>query len=198
MPTAVHDLPGSAEPRRKRWTRAEYEDLSSSGSVDLQRLELIEGELIDKVGKKRPHVNSLVLLQRWLVKVFGDLRVNPEAPIDVAPEDNPTNEPEPDLIVLNRDLNHFTSRNPGPADLELVIEIGDTSLAFDLSTKARLYARAGIIEYWVLDIPGRRMIVHRNPQEGLYASVEAYSAEESLAPLASPESCLRVSDAFAA
>jgi hypothetical protein len=57
--------------------------------VGTLRLELVEGELISKIGKKRPHVNSLTLLYGWLVSVFGSRFVNQEAPIDVAPEDNP-------------------------------------------------------------------------------------------------------------
>jgi len=86
--------------------------------------------------------------------------------------------------------------NPGPEDLRLVIEVADTTLGFDLTTKAALYARAGIVEYWVLDMAGRRMIVHREPQGARYASVAAYSSEESVAPLAAPESSLRIRDAF--
>ena len=72
----------------------------------------------------------------------------------------------------------------------------ERTLGFDMRTKAGLYARAGIVEYWVLDIPGRRLIVHRDPQGGRYASVVAYGARESVAPLAAPESRFRVSDAF--
>ena len=196
MPTAVTDRPAKLDPPRKLWTRAEYDGLSSSGLLECQRLELIEGELIDKMGKNRPHVNSLTLLLVWLLKVFGERFVNPEAPIDVAPEDNPCNEPEPDLIILKRDLSHFTNENPRPEDLQLVVEVADSTLGFDLTTKAGLYARAGIVEYWVLDIGGRRMIVHRDPQMGRYAYVAAYGGEESVAPLAAPESYFRVKDAF--
>src|SRR5437016_10610859 len=119
MPTAVTDLPAPLSPPRKRWTRAEVEALSSSGVFDGQHLELVEGELLDKMGKKRPHVNSLTLLQGWLISVFGIPLVNPEAPIDVAPQDNLASEPEPDIIVLRRNLSHFTRENPGPADLQL-------------------------------------------------------------------------------
>ncbi|HXB69229.1 MAG TPA: Uma2 family endonuclease [Candidatus Acidoferrales bacterium] len=195
MPTIVTDLPAQLNTPRKRWTRSEYEELSS-GLLDGQRLELIEGELIDKMGKKRPHVNSVGLLGDWLVAAFGARFVLQEAPIDVAPEDNPSSEPEPDLLVLKRNMSHFTSKNPQPDDLHLVVEVADSTLGFDLRTKADLYARARIVEYWVLDVSGRRMIVHRYPQDGRYASVVAYGAEESVAPLAAPDSHLRVSDAF--
>ena len=66
MPTAVTDLPAKLDPPRKLWTRSEWDELYSSGLLNGQRMELIEGEVIDKMGKKRPHVNSLTLLQDGL------------------------------------------------------------------------------------------------------------------------------------
>jgi Uma2 family endonuclease len=201
MPTVLTEAPVRPippDPPRKRWTRAECATLEASGLLDQQKLELVEGELISKMGKNRPHVNTLTLMIGWLMQTFGLLFVNPEAPIDVAPEDNPTNEPEPDIIVLKRELSHFRSANPKPEDLHLVVEIADTSVRFDLTTKAALYARAGITEYWVLDVAGRRLLVHREPKSGSYASVVAYSEEESVAPLAAPQKNFRVADAFPA
>jgi Uma2 family endonuclease len=140
----------------------------------------------------------VALLLHWLMGVFGARLVLQESPINLAPEDNPTNEPEPDLVVLSRDLSAFASDNPGPQDLRLVVEVANTTLAFDLKVKAGLYARAGIVEYWVLDTASRRMIVHRDPREGAYASVAAYTAEEILTPLAAPQSPLKISDLFPA
>jgi len=72
-----------------------------------------------------------------------------------------------------------------------------TTLGFDLTTKARLYARARIVEHWVVDIPGRRIIVHRDPQGGQYPSVIAYAEQESVKPLASSDSEFPVGSAFA-
>jgi Uma2 family endonuclease len=100
------------------------------------------------------------------------------------------------LSVLKHDITHFRTGNPRPEDLDLVVEIADSTLSFDLKTKADLYARAGIIEYWVLDIPNRRMIVHRDPKDGHYASIVAYAADESVSPLAAPNSALLVRDAI--
>lgn len=77
------------------------------------------------------------------------------SPIDVAPEDNATSEPEPDIIVLNRHSQEIRNENPSPADLRLVVEVSSSTLGFDLTTKAQLYARAGIQDYWVLDVEGR-------------------------------------------
>src|SRR6202162_3964680 len=135
-------------------------------------------------------------MHAWLQRAFGARAVNPNAPIDVSPEDNPSNEPEPDIIVLNRDLSNFRSANPGPQDLHLVVEVADTTLNFDLTVKAALYARAGIAEYWVLDVSGRRLIVHRHPQSGKYTAVLVYSEQEEVAPLAAPHAMFKPADAF--
>jgi Uma2 family endonuclease len=199
MPTALTEMPtpvAPPDPPRKRWTRAQCATLEASGLLEQERLELVEGELISKMGKKRPHVSSLTLVRGWLEQVFGLRFVNSEAPIDVAPEDNPTNEPESDLIVLRKDTSHFTS-NPRAEDLRLVVEVADTSLHFDLTVKAALYARAGVPEYWVLDTGGRRLLVHRNPRSGKYGDVAVYREQESVSPLAAPQAQFRVADAFA-
>jgi Uma2 family endonuclease len=198
MPVTVTETPSrpiDQGPRRKRWTRSECAALEAMGVFDQQNLELIEGELIDKMGKNRPHVDQLARLFAWLIQVFGVGFVNSEAPIDVAPEDNPTNEPQPDLFVLRPDYSAFRSGTPQPQDLRLVVEVADTTLAFDRTVKAGLYARAGIVEYWILDIPGR-LVVHRDPQAGKYRSIVAYSERESVAPLSAPDSPFRVADVF--
>ena len=194
MPTTLLELPAHMDPRRKRWTRQECEALAGIGLPDWERLELVEGELINQMGINQPHVVSVALLLEWFRQVFGARRVLNEAPIDVAPEDNPTSEPQPDLIVLKRDFTEFTKEHPQPRDLELLDEVADSTLYFDLTTKAALYARAGIADYWVLDVAGRRMIVHRDPSEGRYASIVVYGSEESVAPLAAPGSLLRIAD----
>ena len=90
-------------------TRVEWAGIEAAVLSDQEHLELIHGQLISKRGKKRPHVNALVTVQAWLVRIFGEQFVNPEAPIDVAPEDNPTNEPEPDLVRTHQTL----ARIPG-------------------------------------------------------------------------------------
>jgi Uma2 family endonuclease len=184
-------------PPRKLWTRAELSALVASGVVDGQHVELIAGELINKMGKNWPHVSSVALLRDWLIGVFGGPFVIQEAPIDVAPEDNPTNEPEPDIIVLKRPASTFVQTGqPRPEDLHLIVEVADTTLRFDLTTKAALYARAGIAEYWVLDVTGKRLIVHREPQRGVYTSVLEFGQQESVAPLAAPHAQLELSSAL--
>jgi Uma2 family endonuclease len=183
-------------PPRKRWTRAECETIDATGLWDRDRLELIEGELITKMPKMRPRVLVLMSLLEWLGNAFGMRQLNREAPIDVAPQDNPTSEPEPDIAVLSKSGLEYVSANPPASDVPLVIEISDSTLAFDLGPKARLYARAEIPEYWVFDINERRLIVHRDPRSGCYSSVTAYAEGESVSPLAMPSASFPVSAAF--
>ncbi len=199
MPTTVTERPYRpvpVEPLRKRWTRAECDAFQATGLWDQQHLELVDGELINKMGKNRPHVVTMNVVRNWLIAVFGGPFVDTEVSIDVAPEDNPTSEPQPDIIVYARPSQEFPKGNPKPADLRLLVEISDSTVGFDLKTKADLYARAGIVEYWVFDIPARRLIVHRDPQNGLYKSVNVYKSHETVAPLAAPENEFHVGDAF--
>lgn len=184
-------------PLRKAWTRSEIHSLEASGLLEGQRLELIAGELIVKMGKNRPHTIGLWLLLNYLVKAFSLEHVQQEAPIDVHPEDVPTSEPEPDLIVLKDQVVSISIQNPRPSDLNLVCEVSDSTLAFDLTKKASLYARAGIVEYWVLDLINKQLIVHRTPAWSGYQSIQAYAAHESVAPLAAPQFEVEVASLFA-
>ena len=201
MPTLLTQAPAipvSPNPSRKRWTREQCAVLESSGLFNKERLELVDGDLLCKMGKNRPHVNSFMLMLFWLVETFGKQFVNAAAPIDVSPEDNPSNEPEPDLIVLNRECLTFLAANPQPDDIRLLVEISDSSLDYDLTVKARLYARAGVSEYWVVDVTGKRLYCHRNPVAGSYESVTIYNEHESVSPLAAPKSDFRPAQAFPA
>jgi hypothetical protein len=197
MPTEFTGILGPVEWKHKVWKRTEIDVACSIGVLDRKEVELIEGVVFVK--PRRPsHVSSVSLLRDWLAGVFRASFLRQESPINIAPADNPTNEPQPDLVVLKRDSSHFAGAYPGPEDILLVIEVADTTLGFDARTKAGLYGRAGVGEYWVLDITGRQMFVYRDPRDGQYASVVEYSADESVAPLCAPESPLRVADALTA
>ena len=166
-----------------------------SGLFDQQKYELVMGELIHKMGKGRLHAIVMMNVLRWLQKAFGEMFINSETPIDVAPEDNPTSEPQPDIVVLKNQYDLFPA-NPQPADFNLVVEISDSTLSFDLGVKARIYARASICELWVVDTQGKRVIVHREPQGGQYLSVVAYACGEAITPLRAPHAAFPVASAF--
>ena len=173
-------------PNRKRWTRDDCAFLERVGFTP-ERYELIDGEIIDKMGQNRPHAIAVTLLIKWLIAIFGGDFVQCQLAIEIADADRPSYQPEPDAAVLAQPVTAYLSEPPGPGDLRLVVEVSDSTLRGDLNTKAALYARAGIPEYWVLDVSSRRLFVHRGPANGTYATVEWYSDTESVSPEASPE-----------
>src|SRR5262247_639444 len=107
MPTVFTEViaaPPVPEPAEKIWTRAECERLDESGFFLGQRYELVQGRLINTMGQKRPHSNALRSMVILLDGIFGPLALQSRVPIDVAPSDNPINEPEPDVVVLKGDF----------------------------------------------------------------------------------------------
>lgn len=162
MSAADIDIP------RKVWTRA---DLDKIDPALAESLELINGDLLETMGKKPPHTYWKQALRDWLGEQFGYQYVQSEDPIDVSSEDNPTNEPEPDLILTLASWRTRRGEHPKPEDIRLLIEISDTTYRLDTKVKADLYARADIREYWVLDIrdpEAPSLLIHRDPHEGHY------------------------------
>jgi Uma2 family endonuclease len=197
MPRTLERPPQSTErvsaPTRQPLTRRQCESLVESGELQ-GRYELVDGEIVSKMGQKPPHAVTVVLLMDWLTRVFGARFVRIQLAMNVAETDSDINEPEPDAVVLNRPITEFSTGHPGPTDVGLVIEVADSSLRFDTRTKAFLYARAGIADYWVLDIVGRQLYVHREPVDGFYRAITVYAELEEAAPLAKPDAAVRVAD----
>lgn len=195
MPTAATQLPEFLPPELShRWTREECAEMERMGLLDLERFELINGQLVRKMSKSALDGALLALFNTWLREIFGQHHVMQAVAVDPSPELIRLNEPEPDVVVVRRPARAFLHARPAPADIALVVEVAVTSLAYDLGAKAALYAASGIEDYWVLDAQGRRTIVHRQPVGSQYTSITAYAAEEAVAPLAAPEAMFRVAD----
>ena len=145
-----------------------------------RRFELIEGDVIDKMGQKPPHAGAIELLMVLLAEVFGLRRVRVQVPMEIAVADRKYNFPEPDLSV--RMASNFTlgKRHPRGDEMALVVEVADTSLRGDLTVKRDLYARAGVPEYWVLNLKGRKLIVHRKPRKGTYTAIATLTSRDSV------------------
>lgn len=191
--TEALDAPLSAP--HKLWTREECQRLEAAGLLEPGAYELIEGELLNKLGKNQPHNRALQFLIHWLQEVFGWTFVLQEPTIDLRPEDNASSEPEPDAIVLKLPNSDLTAR-PAYHQIQFVAEVSGPSLRLDLSRKARLYALSQIPEYWVLDVAKRRVIVHREPQQGSYLSIIEYSGDDVLSVFGHLEKQIRPRDLF--
>ncbi len=186
-------LPSELSPRLVRWTRDDCAKLEQAGFLN-GKYELVGGS-INRMGQNMPHANVVRLCWRTLFGVFGDEFVVSQTSIDVRPEDNPTNEPMPDLIVLSRPAGEF-SAYPKPDEIRLLVEVSDSTLRYDLSTKASLYARAGIREYWVVSVGDRNVTVHRQPGDGAYADITTLSDSAHVEPLQAPETTVQVAHLF--
>lgn len=184
---------GSMPRNRKRWTRDDCNFLERSGLLE-GRYELLDGEIISKMGQNQPHAITVTLLLKWLIAVFGGDFVIGQLPIEIAVSDRQTNKPEPDASVLREPVTHYLRSAPGPGDVRLVAEVSDSTLRDDLRTKAFLYARSGIPEYWVLDVISRRLFVHRAPHEGQYGEITVYTENETVSPEAAPDAMATISE----
>lgn len=149
-------------------------------AVPEQRLELIDGEVLQVIAKGTRHTAVVHRLIRAMEACLAavpqvPLQLRVEAPLDLGS----ANEPAPDLALVARRDDDYWHAHPTAAETALVIEVADSSLAFDLEAKARLYAAAGIPHYWVVDVQQLRLhIVHEAPGRlpawlaGLRESVE--------------------------
>jgi Uma2 family endonuclease len=157
------------------------------------RVELIDGEIIDMSPIGVLHAAIVARLASYFSQQLGRAAVvwcqNPLRLDDIS-------EPEPDIAIVRPRADLYTTSHPGPAEVLLVIEVADTSLAYDLGTKVPLYARHGIPEVWVIDATTRRTRVFREPagsREPGRSVGSGYATEVSVEPHA-PLSCAGVVD----
>jgi len=172
-----------AAPARHRISVDAFHRMGEAGILGAaDRVELIDGEIIDMSPIGALHAAIVARLSSYFSQRLGGAAVvwcqNPVRLDD-------TSEPEPDIAILRPRADFYMTAIPGPTDMLLVIEVADTSLAYDLGTKVPLYARHGIPEAWVIDAATRRTRVFRQPTEWSEASRSAgsgYATEVSIEP----------------
>jgi len=165
---------------RKQFTREEVGRLLEAGFFAGERYELIDGDLIDKMGQNPPHAFVIGLVLKWLASFIEIGRIRVQLSMEASTEDRERSLPEPDFAVLVEDKLEYQRRHPRGDELVLVVEVSDTTVAFDLSRKAVLYARAGVPEYWVLDLVRRVLVAHRQSDGNQYKVSQMYSEHETI------------------
>jgi hypothetical protein len=154
---------------RHRLTLDDYHRLGEAGILgEDDRVELLEGQLVDMspIGPRHAlAVDSLTELLVLAAAGLATVRVQNPIVLDDA------SEPQPDFTLLRKPWHGYPNAHPRPADVHLLIEVSDSSLEFDLGAKLELYARAGIREFWVVDLTENRVLVHRDPTDGRYGSI---------------------------
>jgi Uma2 family endonuclease len=170
---------------RHQFTVDDYHRMAESGILrDDSRVELIDGEIVDMAPIGRKHQSCVDRLARLtiraldeteaVVRVRGSLQLNRQA------------EPQPDLVLLRPSPDFYGRRVAQSSDVLLVVEVSDTTFAYDRNVKIPMYARDAIPEAWIVDINGRRVLVFREPSAGEYRDVSEVVAGEKLSPIAFP------------
>ena len=169
----------------KRWTVDDYHRMIAIGLLTPDdRVELLDGQIVKMMPQDPPHASTIDESTDYLKTLFaGKAKVRAQLPITLTPD----SEPEPDIAIVKIDPQRYRDRHPAPADVFLLIEIADSTLKHDRTHKSKIYARAGILEYWVVDINQRQVIVFRTPQVDGYQSEQVLAANTQLAAIAFPD-----------
>lgn len=181
---------------RHRLDVDDYHRMGEAGILDEDdRVELIDGELIDMAPLGQDHIASVNGLAHALFLACGDRAI-----VSVQ---NPArlgrfSEPQPDVTLFRpRADNYRTGTPPGPADILLLVEVADSSLRYDRTVKLPLYARAGIGEMWIVDLRRRVVDVHRQPTGDGYATIETYGPDDTVTLALAPEIAVALRQVFA-
>lgn len=169
MDTGRTDVLSRHPVSRHRLTVEEYHRLGEAGILGKDdRVELLEGQLVDMSPIGPRHAIAVDALTELLViAVAGRAAVRVQNPIEL---DDAT-EPQPDIVLVRRPWRGYPTSHPRPGDILLVIEVADTSRETDLGAKLELYARAGIPEFWIVDLTMDGVLVCRNPSGHKYGSM---------------------------
>ncbi|SRR5712691_282286 len=181
----------------KRWTRLEYERMVDLGVFKPgDRLELVGGQLLVREPQGGPHMTAIGLAEDALRVAFGSgWIVRTQGPIALDDE----SEPEPDLAAVEGSRRDYVSGHPGRPTL--LVEVAESSLAFDREHKGSLYARAQVADYWIVNLVERVLEVYREPVQApaaaygwQYGALLRLGPTDFISPLAAPHARVAVAD----
>lgn len=169
---------------RRKLSLDEFHRMGAAGILgEDDRVELIDGEMIEMAPIGTRHLSMVNRLTRMLSLAVGrEAIVSPQNPIALPPQ----TEPQPDVALLKPRADDYAGKLPGAADLNLVIEVADTTLAYDRDIKIPLYARHGIPEVWLFDLQAGSLSVHRDPGPNGFQLVLTPKRNESVSPILLP------------
>ena len=173
------------EPQIRLWSIADYHQMIESGILDEDdRVELLEGKIVCMSPQRPFHAASVQRSSRLLFKLLGDrAEIRIQLPVILGDD----SEPEPDVAVVRFDDNEYSFRHPEAADIYLLIEVADSTIAKDRQQKARIYAKNQVLEYWILDVQKRQVYVFRQPDDGIYGEQIVLSSSDRFAMQSFPD-----------
>lgn len=187
-------LPANHSRHGVRFTRDQFILLDEHGFFDGRRVMLIHGEVLEMAQTKQPHASSVSGVADAFRLVFGHgFYVREEKPLDL----NTANMPFPDVAVVPGNRKTYSQTTTASVAL-IVVEVADTTLFYDTTTKAELYASAGIPDYWVVDVVNEILHVFRDPAPlagvTVYRTHTTFTATDSVTLLAVPNPPIPVAD----
>lgn len=155
--------PAVATRPQRRFTVPEYHQLGAAGILTTRdRVELIHGLIVEKPLIRPPHTTAVGNVGRELTRLLGlDAAIRTQQPITLA-----DSEPEPDVVLASGSPNDYGAAHPRPRQVRLVVEVADSSLAYDRTTKLGMYAVAKLPVYWVVNLIDHRVEVYTGPRGG--------------------------------
>ena len=177
---------------KKLFTVDEYHRMAEVGILpELGRFELICGEIIEMTTPGSPHSGRVNRLTYLFISTLGQsVMVSGQNPVTL----NVQSEAMPDLALLKPRLDFYTTAHPSPEDVLLVVEVSDTTVRYDSTVKAALYAAAGIPEYWLVDVTKDVLVVRTDPAAGEYRNVHILHRGEALSPQKLPSTSFSIDE----
>ncbi|HVC96398.1 MAG TPA: Uma2 family endonuclease [Pirellulales bacterium] len=177
-------------------TLDEYHRMIARGEFqprEKRQLELIHGEIVPMPPIGPDHCDALDNLNDWSVRAFpkGKVKVRVQGSAEMPLLES---EPQPDMLWLK--YRSYAKTHPRPEDVLLVVEVAQSSLKRDRGVKLRLYAEAGLRDYWIVNVKERSIEVYREPEGKRYRHREVFRGDQEVHPLNFPEVALRVSSLF--
>ena len=175
----LHLMPGDIA--KRRFTADEYQLMGQAGILsEDDRVELIDGEVVEMTPVGTVHTSAVMRATHALMLAAGTRAgVRGQSPIRLGDH----SEPEPDIVVVRWRDDFYKTAHPGPDDILLVIEMADTSLRYDRQIKVPLYARHGIVEYWLVDLTTSSITCYTSPDGNAYRNVSVHGRGEMMSPV---------------
>jgi Uma2 family endonuclease len=172
-----------------KWTIEDYHQIIAAGILARRNVELINGKIVEMAPEGEYHAYCSDEAGEYLIYLFGEkAKVRQAKPITI-PENN--SEPQPDIAIVQRLGKDYQQHHPYPENIFWVIEYSNSSLSKDLEVKTKVYAAAGIPEYWVINLRIMELIVFRDPTDVGYQSQALFKHGE-ICSLAFPDIVISV------
>jgi Uma2 family endonuclease len=182
----------AAQPARRLFTVREYYRMGKAGILTPdERVELMDGEIVQMPPIGSPHASCVRRYTRLFSEALGrEAEVSIQNPIRLGDR----SEPVPDVVLLRPRADAYAAEHPTPADVLLLVEVSDRTLAYDERTKLPVYAREQVPEVWLTDLGHQLILAHREPTVEGYRITVTYRRGERIAPLAFPDHEFLVDD----